>query len=111
MELSPRTSSVVRFFLLPVMEPKGDSLVTSLDESNIYTPQIVSEEEYPFPPEGFPYTGIIPISVYQEFLPIYVSLAQLVSATPSASSIYHNPVWTSGAITTTGPFIMNPTSQ
>ena len=74
------------------MEPEGNALVTSLDESKVSTPHTVEEEEHQYPPEGFPYTGSIPIKVYQDFSPNYVTLAQLVSCTPSASSLYHNLV-------------------
>jgi len=97
--------------LFPAMEPEGDDLVTSPNESEVSTPHTVDEEEHPFPPEGFCYTGSIPISVYWELLLNYVSLAQLASSTPSASSLYHNPIWASGAMPTIGPFIENPTSQ
>lgn len=93
------------------MEPEGNAPVTSPDESKVSTPHTVEEEEHPFPLECFPYIESIPISVYQEFPPNYVSLAQLVSGTPSASSLYHNPVWASGAMLTTCPFIANLTSQ
>jgi len=93
------------------MEPESDAPVTSLDKSKVSTPHTIEEEEHPFPPEGFPYTGSIPISVYQEFPPNYVSLVQLVSSTLSASSLYHNPVWASGAMLTPGPIIANPTSH
>jgi len=71
LELSPHTSSVVRHRLFPDMELEGDAPVTSPEESEVSTPHTVEEEEYPFPPEGFPYTGSIPASVP----PNYVSLA------------------------------------
>jgi len=93
------------------MEPKGDDLVTSPDDSEFSTPHAIEEEENPFPSEGFPYTGGIPVSVHREMQPNYVSLAQLVSGTPSASSLYHNLVWVSGAMPATGSFIENSTSQ
>lgn len=41
----------------------------------------------------------------------YTSLAQLVSDTPSAFSLYHNSIWSSGAMHTSGPFVQNLTSQ
>ena len=89
------------------MELEGNAPVTSPEESKVSTPHTVEEEEYPFPPEGFPYTGSIPASVP----PNYVSLAQLVSGTPIATSIYHNLVWVSGVMPTSGLFISNSTSQ
>lgn len=45
------------------------------------------------------------------FPPGYTSLAQLVSGTPSVSSLYHNPIWSSGAMPTSSPFVSNATSQ
>lgn len=93
------------------MELEGEFPVSSLGHSEVSTPHIVEEEEYQFPPEGFPYTGSIPISVYQKLPPNYVTLAQLVSGTLSASSLYHNSFWASGAMPTMGPFIPNPTPQ
>ena len=41
----------------------------------------------------------------------YTSLAQLVSGTPSASSLYDNPIWSSGAMPTSGLFVSNMASQ
>jgi len=111
LELSPHTSSIVRRHLFPAMEPEGDALVTSLDESEVSTPHTIEEEEHTFPLEGFPYIGSIPISVYQEFFPNYVSLAQMVLGTPSASSLYHNLVWASGTMPTIGLLIANLASQ
>jgi len=93
------------------MQPEGDAPVTSPDESKVSTPHTVEEEGHPLPPEGFPYIGSIVISVHRELPPNYVSLAQMVSGTPSASSLYHNPVLESGAMPTTGFFITNLTSQ
>lgn len=95
---------------LPI-EPKGEFLVSSLGHSNVSTPHTIEEEEYQFPPISFPYTGIIPISFYRDLPPNYVNLAQLVSGTPSVSSLYHNPVWASGSMPTTGSFIRNMNPQ
>lgn len=93
------------------MEPEGDAPVTSPNQSEFSTPHTVEEEEHKFSPEGFPYTGSIPINVYQGFPPNYLTLSQLVSSTPSASSLYHNPIWAFGSMPTTCMFITNPTSQ
>jgi len=41
----------------------------------------------------------------------YMTLAQLVSGTPSASSLYQNPIWSSNAMPTSGPFIPNVISH
>jgi len=71
LELSPCTSLDVRRHLFPDMEPKGDAPVTSSEESKVSTPHTFEEEEHPFPPKGFPYTGGIPSSVP----PNYVSLS------------------------------------
>ena len=111
LELSPRTSSVICRHLFPLMEPEGEIQVFSLGHSEVSTPHIVKEEEHQFPPEVFPYIGSIPISVYQDLQPNYVTLAQLISGTPSASSLYHNHVWASSTVPTIGSFIVNLTSQ
>jgi len=111
LELSPRTSLVVRHCLFPPMESEGEILVSSSGHSEVSTPHTIEEEEYPFPPEGFPYTRSIPISVYRDFPPNYVTLAQLVLGTPNASSLYHDLVWASGAMPTKGLFIQNLSSQ
>jgi len=89
------------------MEPKGNAPITSPDESEVSTPHTVEGEEFPFHPKGFPYS----VGILASFPPNYVSLAQLVSSTPNASSLYHNPVWVSGAMPTSGPFVTNTTSQ
>ena len=57
------------------MEPKGDATVSSQDHSKVSTPHIIEEEEYQFPPKCFPYTGSIPISIYKDLPPNYVTLA------------------------------------
>jgi len=49
--------------------------------------------------------------MHWKFPPNYVSLAKLVLGTPSASSLYHNHVWASHAMPTTGLLIVNSTSQ
>lgn len=84
------------------------------DTSEVYathTPHIVHDQGYPFPPEGFPYIGSIPIGVYPKLPHDYVSLAQLVMGTHSALSLYHNPISLSSAMITSGPFIQNLSSQ
>lgn len=93
------------------MEPEGEFSVSFMGHSEVSTPCTIEEEEVQFPPEGFPFTGSIPISVYQNFPPNYVTLAQLVSGTPSASSLCHNPVWDSGDMPATGSFILDLTAQ
>lgn len=93
------------------METEGEFLVSSPGHSEVSTPHIVKEEEDQFPLKGFPYMGSIPISVYWNLPLNYVTLAQLVLGTSSASSLYHNPVWGSGAMPTMAPFISNPTPQ
>jgi len=93
------------------MEPEGEFPVFSLGHSEVSTSHTIKEEEYQFPPEGFPYTGSIPISVYQDLPPNYMTLAQFVSGTPSASLLYHNHVWAFGTMPTIGPFIRNSTPQ
>ncbi len=111
LELSPRTSTVILRRLFLPMETEGEFLVSSPGHSEVSTPHIVKEEEDQFPLKGFPYMGSIPISVYWNLPLNYVTLAQLVLGTSSASSLYHNPVWGSGAMPTMAPFISNPTPQ
>lgn len=41
----------------------------------------------------------------------YTTLAQLVSGTPSASSLYENPIWSSNSMPTSSLFIPNMTSK
>lgn len=89
--------------------PKGDALVTSLDEFKFSTPHSIEGEELQlqFPPKGFPFSNGIPASLP----PNYVSLRHLVLGTPSASSLYDNPVWALGFRPTSGLFIMNTSFQ
>ena len=89
------------------MEPESDAPITPLEDSKVSTPHTVEEEENPFPLEAFPYTG----GILASLPPNYVPLAQLVLGTPSASSLYHNPVWASGTMPTLGPFDAKTTSQ
>lgn len=88
LELSPHTHSVIHYHLFPNVEPKGNAPVTSPDEYEVSTPHTIEGEDFPFPHKGFPYSRGIPTI----FSPNYVSLAQLVLGTLSASSLYHNPV-------------------
>ena len=107
MELSPCTHSVIHRHLFSDMEPKGDAPVTSPNKSEVSTPHILEGEEFSFPPEGFPFSEGIPSSLPSN----YVSLAQWVSGTPSASSLYHNTVWALGTMATSSLFITNKTSR
>lgn len=107
LELYPCTHSIIRRRLFPDMGPQGDAPVTSPDESEVSTPHNIEGEELPFPLKGFPYSR----GILASFPPNYVSLAQLILGTPSASSLYHNPVWASSAMPTSGPFVTNTTSQ
>lgn len=107
LELSSHTSLAIHHRLFPNMELKFDALVTSLEESEFSTPHTVEEKALHFPPEGFPNSG----GIHASLPPNYVSLAQLVLGTPSASSLYHNPVWVSSAMHTSGLFVVNMTSQ
>ena len=80
------------------------------------TPSVDNESEYDFPLEDFPYVGRVPSQLHPKnsgpMLPHgYTTLDQLVSGTPSASSLYQNPIWSSNAIPTSGPFIPNVTSH
>lgn len=109
LELSPTTRSAIRPCLFSNMEPKGNAPITSPDESGVSTTHTVEKEELKlqFPPKGSPFSEGIPAS----FPPNYVSLGHLVSSTPSASSLYHNPIWALGIRPMSGPFVMNTTSQ
>lgn len=93
------------------MESKGKIPVSSWGHSKVSTPHTVEEEEYTFPLEGFPYMGSIPINFYRDFSPNYVTSAQLVSGTPSTSSLYHNHVWAFCTMPITVMFIQNLTFQ
>ena len=101
------------------MDSKGEIPVSSPGHSKVsttHTPHIDDEQGYGFPPEGFPYTGRVSSLTYPEtsgpMLPHgYTTLAQLVLSTPSASSLYQNPTWSSNAMPTLGLFIPNMTSQ
>jgi len=44
-------------------------------------------------------------------LPRHTSLGHLVSGTPSAYSLYHHLIWSSGITTTSGPFVSNIDSK
>ena len=84
--------------------------------SATHTLHVVHKQGYSFPLECFPYIGRILTSIYpwysKPLLPHgHTSLAQLVSSSPSASSLYHNPIWSSGAMPTSGSYVQNPTSQ
>jgi len=100
------------------MESKGEILVSSPGHSEVsttHTPHVVDEQGCSFLAEGFPYTGNISTSFYPEYSETlfphgHTSLGQLVSGTLSASSLYHNPIWSLGAMPTSGSFVHNPTS-
>lgn len=84
--------------------------------STIHTPGIDNDSEYDFSPEGYPYVGSVvpppPLESNQPLFPAgYTSLAQLVLGTPSASSLYHNPIWSSSAMPTSSPFISSVAYQ
>lgn len=82
------------------MESEGEIQVSSPSHSEIsttHTPNVDDEKVYEFPPEGSPYTGRVLSLSYAEtrgpMLPRrYVTLSQLVLSTPSASSLYQNPI-------------------
>lgn len=87
-----------------------------MEISTTHTPHVDNDIEYDFPLEGFPYEGRFPSQmppVYSgPLLPHdYTTLAQLVSETPSASSFYQNPIWSSNAMPTSSSFIPNMTSH
>ena len=84
--------------------------------SATYTPGVDNDSKYNFPPEGYPYVGSVapppPLERSEPlFLAGYKSLAQLVSSTACASSLYHNPIWSLGAMPTFSPFVSNVASQ
>lgn len=84
--------------------------------SSTHTPSVDNYLEYEFPPEVFPYVGSVapppPLQSSEPLSPAsYTSLAQLVSGTPSVSSLYHNPIWSSSAMPTSGPFVSNVATQ
>ena len=93
------------------MESEGEIPISSLGHLEVSTPCTIKKQEYPFPPKGSPYMGSIPTSVHPELPCNYVTLAQLVLGMPTASSLYHNPIWAFGAMPTIGPFIHNLPSQ
>lgn len=69
-----------------------------LKVSTTHTPHVDEEKEYDFPPEGFPFTGRVPSQTLLETSgPMlqhgYTTLDQFISRTPSASSLYQNPIW------------------
>jgi len=84
--------------------------------STTHTPSVDNDSEYDFPPEGYPFVGSVlppppPEISGPIFPPGYTSLAQLVSCTPSVSSLYHNPILSSGTRPTLGLFVSNVASQ
>lgn len=94
---------------------KSQPLLQVIQKFPLHTPHVDDEQEYDFPPEGFPYTVGVPSLTFPEtsgpmFPHGYTTLAQLVSGTPSASSLYQNPIWYSNYMPTSGPFILNMTS-
>lgn len=68
-----------------------------------HTPGVDNDFGYDFLLEGYPYVGSVTSPPSHEsneplFLASYMSLVELVSGTPSAYSLYHNPIWSSGAM-------------
>lgn len=67
LELSRHTSSVVRCHLFPAMEPKGEALVTSLDQSEVSTPHTIEEDNFLL--KSFPTQGEFPLVCIEIFHP------------------------------------------
>jgi len=87
-----------------------------LEVSTTHTSGVDNDSEYDFPPEDYPYMGSVappppPKSSEALFLVGYTSLAQLVSGTPNAPSLYHNPICSSSAMPTSGLFVSNVASK
>jgi len=104
----------------PLMASEGEIPTSPQDSphevSATHTPGIGDEFEYKLPPEGFLYMGSMPPPPPPEsgepLFPLgYTSFVQLVSSTPSVSSLYHNPIWLLGAMPTSGPFVSSVASQ
>jgi len=119
LELSPHTSRVPHHELFPSIELEGEiptSYPCHSEVSATHNPHVDDEKGYEFPIEGFPYIGRVSSLTFPEtsrpMLPHgYTTLAQLISGTPSASSLYRNSIWYSNSMPKSGLFILNKTSQ
>lgn len=119
LEFSPRTSQIPRHHLFSSMELEGEIPTSSLGHSEVsatHTPHVDDEQGYEFPPKGFPFTGRVPSHTLPKtsgpiLPPSYITLTQLILGTPSASSLYQNPILPSNAMPTSSLFIPNATYQ
>ena len=100
LELSPRISRIPHHQLFPSMESEGEVSAT-------HTPHVDDEQGDELPPEGFPFTGIVPsLTLPETSGPMFP-----ISYTTLASYLYQNPIWSSNSMPTSGPFIPNVTSR
>lgn len=101
------------------MASKGEFPASSqgpIEVSATHNPGVDNDSEYFFFPEGYPYVGsVAPPPPRESRWPLFPSnytyLAQLVSGTPSVSSLYHNPIQSSGTMPTSGPLVSYVASQ
>lgn len=118
LELYDCTSQIPPHQLFPHMDSEGEIPTSPQGHSKVYVTHthVDDEKGHEFPLEGFLFIGRVPSHMFPEtsglmFPRGYTTLAQLVSETPSASSLHKNPIWSSNAMPTTGLFIPNVTSQ
>ena len=114
LELSPPSSQIPPHQLFPPMASEGEfptSPQGPLEVSSTQIPRVGNDSKY-----NFPYVGSIPPPPLPQsseplFPPSYASLAQLVLGTPSAPSVYHSHIWSSGTMPTSSSFVSSVTSQ